>query len=135
MILVEHNLFGCKETETCMVTIKSYHGKYISAEENGNANAKKDQPEIWTVTFVNQNKVNFKSAFNKYLVAEPNGDANANRDVATEFTEFTAIDRGNGLFNFKSYHGKYLVAVHSGGLYANRADPDTWELFKVEKIM
>ena len=78
-------------------------------------------------------KVIFKSGFNKYLVAEPNGDANANRDAATEFIEFTVIDKGDRLFNFKSYHGKYLVAIFIGDLSANRANPDTFKLFKVKK--
>ena len=127
------SLFGCQENIPCKVTIKSYHGKYVSAEPSGKANANKDIPEVWTVTFVNEDVINFKSGYNKYLVAERNGDVNANRDVASIWEQFKVVDKGDGSFNFLSYHGKYMVAEQNGDLNANRDIADTWETFKVEK--
>ena len=130
------SLFGCQENNPCKVTIKSYHGKYVSAEPSGKANANKDIPEVWTVTFVNESLVNFKSRYNKYLVAESlsytNGDVNADRGVASVWEQFEVVDKGDGFFNFLSYHGKYMVAEQNGDLNANRDIADTWETFKVE---
>jgi len=131
------NLFGCKDNTICHVTIKSFHGKYVSAEGNGKANANQNKigpSETWTVTFVKTNKVTFKSSFGKYLVAEANGDANANRNVASTWETFTVVDKGNGNFAFKSYHGKYLVAESNGDLNANRDEASIWETFDVEAV-
>ena len=134
---VGQNLFGCKKNSPCKVTIKTYEGKYVSAEKNGHANAnqnKKGQFEIWTATFVNENTVNFKSGFNKYLVAEKSGNVNANRGHAYAYEEFTVFDKGYGFFNFKSHHEKYLVAEPNGELNANQTDANNLETFKVERV-
>ena len=58
--------------------MKSYHGKYVVAEPNGKANANRGAIgswEIWTVTFIGDDQVQFKGAHGKYL-AESDGDAN-----------------------------------------------------------
>ena len=128
-------LFGCQENVPCKVTIKSHHGKYVSAEPTGEVNANQIKKEYWTVTFIKSDVVSFKSRFNKYLVAESNGHVNANRNVAGAWEEFTVVDKGNGFFNFRSHHGKYLDANrYNENLNADHDYARTWETFKVEKL-
>ena len=125
--------FGCT-TLDCEISMKSYHGKYVQAELNGEANANSDTIgswEIWTVTFIGSDQVQFQGAHGKYLVAEENGDANANRAAASIWETFTVVDMGSGKFAFKSFHGKYLVAEADGALNANRVVASTWETFEV----
>ena len=86
--------------------------------------------EIFSVTFIGANKVQFKGHHGKYLVAEPNGTVNANRPQASTWETWTVETIGSGLA-FKSYHGKYLVAESNGALNANRSWKREWETFKV----
>ena len=127
--------FGCTSVD-CSVALKTYHGKYVVAWSNGEANAHSDTigaDEIWTVTFIGADKVHFKGAFGNYLTAESDGDAVADRPWSSTWETFTVVDMGNGGFAFKSYHNKYLVAENDGfHLNADRDSASTWETFEVE---
>ena len=87
--------------------------------------------EIFSVTFIGKDKVQFKGRFGKYLVAELNGRVNANRDVPGAWETWTVEKRGKWQFAFKSFHGKYLVAEPNGELNANRNVASEWETFRV----
>ena len=138
--------FGCKNGQnrthpSCKVAIKSHHGKYLGAEpEYGNLRANKSEIgnwDIWTVTFVEKDKVTLKSFHQKYLRAEINGKAKANRITAGNCEKFTVKDMGDGKFAFKSYHGPYLVAELDifGTIQVNRQIAREWETFTVVPIV
>jgi hypothetical protein len=66
-------LFGCTDGSVCKVGLKSYHNKYVVGEDNGKANANRDNLgawEIFVVTFIGDDKVQFKGHHGKYLLAE-----------------------------------------------------------------
>ena len=127
------NLFGCSNGSNCKIGLKSHHNKYVVAEDNGKANAngnKLDVREIFSVTFIGEDKVQFKGHNGKYLVAELDGTVNADRDKASIWETWTVENKGIGLA-FKSFHGKYLVAEPNGELKANRNVAAEWETFRV----
>ena len=126
-------MFGCTDGSVCKVGLKSYHNKYVAAEVDGKANADRDwmlAHEIFSVTFIGEDKVQFKGHHGKYLVAEQDGTVNANQPQASTWETWTVENKGNGLA-FKSYDGKYLVAESNGELNANRNVASTFETFKV----
>ena len=86
--------------------------------------------EIFSVTFIGEDKVQFKGHNGKYLVAELDGTVNADRDQASTWETWTVENKGIGLA-FKSFHGKYLVAEPNGELKANRNVAAEWETFRV----
>ena len=125
--------FGCTDGLACKVGLKTQYNKYVVAEKDGKANANRDwmlSHEIFSVTFIGGDKVQFKGHHGKYLVAEKDGTVNANRPQAWAWETWTVENKGNGLA-FKSYHGKYLVAESNGELNANRNHAYTWETFIV----
>merc|ERR1719361_2835360 len=99
--------------------MKSTHGKYVMAEsgdgknggwQSGNVNAKADKKgpwEVFNVTFVDDNKVQFKGPHGNYLSANSNGNAmmhGGKADIWETFTVETFTVEGNRKFAFKSYH-------------------------------
>ena len=126
-------MFGCTDGSVCKVGLKTHHNKYVVAETNGKANANRDwmlSHEIFSVTFIGEDKVQFKGHNGKYLVAELDGTVNADRDKASIWETWTVENKGIGLA-FKSFHGKYLVAELNGELKANRNVAAEWETFRV----
>ena len=127
-------MFGCDENTICQVTVQTSYGKYLSAEIDGGVNAKKENvglPEIWTINFKGDDKVNFKGSYQKYLVAERNGDVNANRDNSGSWETFTVTRLENGQFSLKSDHGKYLIAKEDETLNANSPSVVTEGMFLI----
>ena len=120
----------------CYVTIKSTHGKYLVAEDNGQVNANGNGIgtwEVWAVMFHENNVLSLRGAHQKYLGAEPWGEAHAKFEEAYSgnLVFFTLEDWGNGLFAFKAYTGKYLVAESNGALNANTNAVHSWETFQI----
>ena len=121
-ILGKWNIFGCEENTICQVTVRTSYGKYLSAESNGGVNANKEivgLPQIWSINFKGDDKVNLKGTYQKYLVAEPGGAMFADRDISKGWETSTVTRLENGRFSLKSYHGKYLIAKEDGTLNAN----------------
>jgi hypothetical protein len=131
---ISGNIFGCDENTICRVTVQTSYGKYLSAEIDGGVNANKEivgLPQIWTINFKGDDKVNFKGSYQKYLVAERNGDVNANRDNSGSWETFTVTRLENGQFSLKSDHGKYLIAKEDGTLNANSPSVVTEGMFLI----
>jgi len=116
------------------ISLKSHHGKYLVAEQNGDANwnrAKVRTWETWSFEWNGGTSVSFKGHHGKYLVAETNGDANANRAVLGDWEKFTIDHISGNKITLRGAHGKYLVAEHNGDANANRNAANGWETFKV----
>ena len=135
-------LFGCTDgSNPCLVGLLSYHNKYVVAENTGEANADRDRLgpyEKFSVTFIDENKVQFKGYHGKYLAAEIDGTVNANQDQAVSAATWTVesnvalVVSGEWIgLTFKSTYGKYLVAEKTGKLNANRDGAGPYETFKV----
>ena len=116
-----------------IISLRSYHGKYVVAESNGDANANRVIVGSWEeflVERVTGNQVALKSvAHNRYLVAELNGQANANRPWRDSWEIFRLIKISDRKIALRSHHGKYLTAESDGKLNANRLNLDSWEIF------
>ena len=129
------NIFGCSNNK---ISLKSYHGKYVVAESNGDANAnrvKKDVWEIFTVGVVGPNTVSLKSHHGKYLGAEDRSqsyDINANRRHLDAWAIFTVEKQQGGTIALKTAHGRYVVAERDGRLRGDRTAAQEWERFVPE---
>ena len=128
------NIFGCEENTICQVTVRTSYGKYLSAESDGGVNANEEivgLPQIWTINFKGDDKVDLKGSYQMYLVAEPNGDIFADRDDSSDWETFTVSRLENGHFSLKSDHGKYLIAKEDGSLNANSPSVVTEGMFQI----
>ena len=98
--------FGCKGNK---IALKSYHGKYVVAENGGggSANANRDDTGPWesfSVEELGGNKVSLKSINNKYLVAEDAStgyEVNANRNARGPWEIFTVEKLQGGTIALK----------------------------------
>jgi len=129
------SMFGCSNDK---VALKSYYGKYVVAESDGNANANRllrGESEIFTVEKLGDDYCALKSKYGKYLVAESNEqDVNANRSVAGPWETFTVLKQTDGTYAIKTAHGRYLVAKPDGRLKGNGTGVGNQEKFTAECI-
>ena len=131
-------MFGCSDGSKCLVALQSHNKRFVSAEENGKANANSEKyqnSEVFEVTFHGPNKVNLKGYHKKYLYSKSDGTVNADGTNTNYIGYYWTVEyKGKDGFAFKSYLGKYLVAETNGVLNANGNNAGLWESFKVIKV-
>ena len=131
-------LFGCSDGSKCLVALQSHNKRFVSAEENGNANANSEKyqnSEVFEVTFHGPNKVILNGYHKKYLFSQSDGRVYAAGTTTNWIGKYWTVEyKGKDGFAFKSHWGKYLVAETNGALNANRNNAGLWEFFKVIKI-
>jgi hypothetical protein len=116
-----------------VVSLKSHHGKYLSAQSNGSAQWNRDQVGGWekiSLEEAGNGKYGLKSVHNKYLSAQPNGSVEWNRDKLDIWETWTVEEIGNNIA-LKSYHGKYLSAQPDGRVEVNSNAIGQWETIEV----
>ena len=116
------------------VSLRSVHGKYLSAQPDGRAEWNRNIAAEWEYFQVEQRhngKIALKGAHGMYVSAQPDGSVQINRREAPPggWEEFTVEDRGNNVVCLKSSHGKYLSAQQDGTAQWNRdhAPRGGWE--------
>ncbi|MFL2973223.1 MAG: fascin domain-containing protein [Candidatus Thalassarchaeaceae archaeon] len=116
------------------VSLRSVHGKYLSAQPDGRAEWNRDVASNWEYFRVEQRhdgKIALKGAHGMYVSAQPDGSVQINRREAPPggWEEFTVEDRSNNVICLKSSHGKYLSAQQNGTAQWNRehAPRGGWE--------
>lgn len=116
------------------VSLRSVHGKYLSAQPDGRAEWNRDHASTWEYFQVEQRhngKIALKGAHGMYVSAQHDGSVQINRREAPPggWEEFTVEDRGNNVVCLKSCHGKYLSAQQDGTAQWNRdhAPRGGWE--------
>ena len=116
------------------VSLRSVHGKFLSAQPDGSAQWNRDVASGWEYFHLEKRlggKITLKGAHGMYVSAQPDGSVQINREAAppTGWEEFTVEDRGNNVICLKSVHGKYLSAQPDGTAQWNRdhAPPGGWE--------
>ena len=116
------------------VSLRSIHGKFLSAQPDGRAEWNRDHASNWEhfqVELRHNGKIALKGAHGMYLSAQPDGSVQINRREAPPggWEEFTVEDRGNNVVCLKSCHGKYLSAQQNGTAQWNRdhAPRGGWE--------
>jgi len=116
------------------VSLRSVHGTFLSAQEDGRAEWNRNIAAEWEYFQVEQRhngKITLKGAHGMYVSAQPDGSVQINRREAPEggWEEFTVEDRGNDIVCLKSCHGKYLSAQQNGTAQWNRdhAPRGGWE--------
>ena len=116
------------------VSLRSVHGKYLSAQPDGRAEWNRTIAAEWEYFQVEQRhngKITLKSAHGTYVSAQPDGSVQINRREAPPggWEVFTVEDRGNNVVCLKSCHGKYLSAQQNGTAQWNRdhAPRGGWE--------
>ena len=122
------------------VSLRSVHGKYLSAQPDGRAEWNRDVASNWEYFRVEQRhngKIALKGAHGMYVSAQPDGSVEINRREAPPggWEEFTVEDRGNDVVCLKSSHGKYLSAQQNGTAQWNRdhAPRGGWEEIQIEQ--
>ena len=121
------------------VSLRSVHGKYLSAQPDGRAEWNRDIASIWEYFHIEKrqgNKFALKGTHGMYVSAQPDGSVQINRREASlgGWEEFTVEERGNGIICLKSCHGKYLSAQQNGTAQWNRdhAPRGGWEDIQIE---
>ena len=116
------------------ISLRSVHGKYLSAQPDGRAEWNRDHASTWEYFQVEQRqngRIALKGAHGMYLSAQPDGSVQINRREAPPggWEEFTVEDRGDNVVCLKSCHGKYLSAQQNGTAQWNRdhAPRGGWE--------
>ncbi len=116
------------------VSLRSVHGKYLSAQPDGRAEWNRDHAGGWEyfqVELRHNGKIALKGAHGMYVSAQADGSVQINRREAPPggWEEFTVEDRGNNVVCLKSCHGKYLSAQQNGTAQWNRdhAPRGGWE--------
>ena len=116
------------------VSLRSVHGKFLSAQPDGRAEWNRDVALDWELFNVEPRpggKIALKGIHGMYVSAQPDGTVQINRRAAPPggWEEFTVEERGNNVICLKSYHGKYLSAQQDGTAQWNRdhAPPGGWE--------
>ena len=112
---------------TSKVSLRSIHGKYLSAQPDGRAEWNRDHASTWEYFHLEERqggKIALRSAHGMYVSAQPDGSVQINRGAAPPggWEEFTIQTRsiqpvGQGGYNvvcLKSCHGKYLSAQQDG---------------------
>lgn len=117
-----------------IVSLRSVHGKFLSAQPGGSAQWNRDVASVWEYFQVEQGhngKITLKGAHGMYVSAQPDGSVHINRKAAPQggWEEFTVEERGNDVVCLKSCHGKYLSAQQDGTAQWNRdhAPRGGWE--------
>ena len=116
------------------VSLRSVHGKFLSAQPDGRAEWNRDVALDWELFNVEPRtggKIALKGIHGMYVSAQPDGSVQINRRAAPPggWEEFTVEERGNNVICLKSCHGKYLSAQQDGTAQWNRdhAPPGGWE--------
>ena len=116
------------------VSLRSVHGKFLSAQPDGSAQWDRDIASEWEYFYLEKRqggKITLKGAHGMYVSAQPDGSVQINRKAAPHggWEEFPIEDRGNNIVRLKSCHGKYLSAQQDGTAQWNRdyAPPGGWE--------
>jgi hypothetical protein len=110
------------------VTLKSAHGFYLSALEEGVLEWNREEVGAWEVfeCEVKQgNKVTFKSAHGKYLCAAED-DLVCDRDEVGDWETFELVEGLDGGFRLLTAHGKFVCADGEVAV-ANREEVGAWE--------
>ena len=134
------------------ISLRSYHGKYLVAENNGTANANRTKIgawEKWDMNLINFNTsdirygdtVSLRATHGKYLVAENSGAVTAKGTQLSPLGEWTLVRPGKGnptapivcgsMVGLRSIHGKYLVAESNDRVNADRNNLQAWETFTI----
>ena len=120
------------------VSLRSVHGKFLSAQPDGSAQWNRDVASVWEYFHLEKRqggKITLKGAHGMYVSAQPDGSVQINRKAAPQggWEEFTVEDRGNNIVCLKSCHGKYFSAQQDGTAQWNRdhAPRGGWEDIQV----
>ena len=97
-----HILFYLRQIMQGTVSLRSVHGKYLSAQPDGRAEWNRDHASTWEYFQVEQRhngKIALKGAHSMYLSAQLDGSVQINRREAPPggWEEFTVEDRGNNV--------------------------------------
>ena len=120
------------------VSLRSVHGKYLSAQPDGRAEWNRDIASTWEIFHLEERqggKIALRGAHGMYVSSQSDGSVQINRREAPPggWEEFTAEIRPNAVC-LKSCHGKYLSAQQDGTAQWNRdhAPRGGWEEFQIE---
>jgi len=117
------------------VMLKSFHGKYISAKDDGRMmvdSSKGTSSERFEVITKVESTVALKSSHGKFVSADANGKMmNTATSSASDDTSFEVM-YASGALVLKSFYGKYVGAERdSSELIADRDSFDDWKQFMV----
>ena len=101
-IALDYETFTVKELGGNQIALKSFHGKYMGAEEKS-----------WSCSWCDW-------------------EVNANSNEIGDDEKFLVKKHSDGTIALKTYHGKYVVAEDNNELNADRTTVGSWEKFTPE---
>lgn len=113
--------------------LKSVHGKFLSAQPNGDVEWNRSRYGGWEQITFEQHGVNtgfLRSYHNKYLAATNKERLEWNRPYTRGWEKFKVYQYEDKIA-LQSSHGKYLSAQSDGSVDVNREWKRTWEWFTV----
>ncbi|MEZ4451215.1 MAG: Cys-every-fifth RiPP peptide CefA [Nannocystaceae bacterium] len=136
------------------IQLRSVHGKWLVAEDNGGLNANRGAAGPWETFTIERSGpgqhqshvaygdvISLRSVHGKYVVAEDNGTANANRGAIGPWEKWIVVRSGAGasdvfvthgdVLSLRSWKNLYLVAEDNGAANANRAAIGPWEQWTI----
>jgi hypothetical protein len=125
------------------IALKSVHGKYLVAEQDGTVNANRVNRKSWetfTVEELGANKMALVSAHRKYVAAADSRsrytiNANsANRRSRDNREIFTVEVLEQGGIALKTAHGRYISADDCDMVTGDKTEAKEWETFSPECV-
>jgi len=116
---------------SCSVRIKTCHGKWVCAEQDGRVVGNRDVAGEWETWHMHQvgDRATFKSYHGRFLCADGDNLV-ANREHAKEWEHFVLVPAGHHeKFHLRTAHNKYICAEQNLTMVANRNSPAQWETF------
>jgi hypothetical protein len=134
--------FGVINNSDGTVSLESFYGKYVSAENAGASNLVANRTAIGTWEKFNFTDLSNVSqtlkahADNRYVTAESAGSKPliANRTAVGQWEQFDLVDAGDGYVALLAHANNQFVTAESAGskpLIANRSAVGAWEMFTV----
>ena len=115
--------------------MKSYHGKFLSASSNGEANADRDyldESTKFTVKDLGGNMIALQSSYGNYFHSEDESndyEVNANRSVQGPWDIYRVEWQWDKKVALKTAQDRYITAENDGSLSGNRKAVQGWETF------
>lgn len=125
-VIPEHTLFG----------LKSFHGKYSSAQPDGTIVSDRDWLRGWekfTIEDAGNGKIGLKSFHGQYLSAQPDGTLQCNRNWLRGWEMFHPVIVGPHQIGLESHFRKYISAQPDGTLTCDREWLRGWEVIQLDK--
>jgi len=120
--------------------LRSHHGQYLTADQQGNLRTKQCQVQDWELFRMHPMQQNagvgsnfIRSHHGKYVMVDQNSkQIHARSGNMKEWETITIQAVGGGRYTLRSYHNTFVGAEPNGRVYGDRPQPKDWEFWYME---